>query len=291
MTFESGWKAYATRALKWLKSMIHPDGEVSFFNDSAKGIAPSPKELFKYAESLGINCQQEQTEKLITLQATGYSRINYPRHTVLFDHAAVGPDYLPGHAHADTLSLEWSIGEHRVLVNSGTSVYGVSAERLRQRKTAAHNTVEVDGVDSSEVWSGFRVARRAYSELISAVEREDTVDIMARHNGYMRLKGKVTHTRTISVKDSSLKILDTLSGTFKNAVVYWHLEPSIVVSKILNDGLILSLSDGTVVQFKTDMPFSVEPSSWHPEFGTSVLSEKITIQVKQHQTTSLFKII
>ena len=70
----------------------------------------------------------------------------------MLDVGPIGPDYLPGHAHADTLSFELSLHGRRVLVNSGTSVYGIGAERLRQRGTAAHNTLTVDGADSSEVW-------------------------------------------------------------------------------------------------------------------------------------------
>ena len=75
--------------------------------------------------------------------------------------------------HADNLSFEWSLGEQRVLVNSGTSLYGVSSERHRQRKTKSHNTVEIDGFDSSEIWSGFRVARRASSSLESVMDDRD----------------------------------------------------------------------------------------------------------------------
>ncbi len=34
------WRATATAMLRWLAAMTHPDGEVSFFNDAAMGIAP-----------------------------------------------------------------------------------------------------------------------------------------------------------------------------------------------------------------------------------------------------------
>ncbi len=46
------------------------------------------------------------------------------------DCANVGPDYLPGHAHADTLSFELSLDGRRLFVNSGTSVYGIGPERI-----------------------------------------------------------------------------------------------------------------------------------------------------------------
>ena len=104
------------------------------------------------------------------------------------------------------------MGEQRVLVNSGTSLYGVSSERHRQRKTSCHNTVEVDGFDSSEIWSGFRVARRAYSSLESAQSDSNSVSISASHNGYQRLSGRVTHTRYIDVTNSDVKIIGTRHG-------------------------------------------------------------------------------
>ena len=80
---------------------------------------------------------------------------------LIFDAAAVGASYIPGHAHADTLSFEMSIGIERVFVNTGTSEYGLTQNRINQRKTRSHNTVEVDGLDSSKVWSNFRVGNRA----------------------------------------------------------------------------------------------------------------------------------
>src|SRR5690606_4780416 len=108
--------------------------------------------------------------------------------------APVGPDYLPGHAHADTLSFELSLFGQRVLVNSGTSCYGHGSERIRQRGTTAHNTVVVDGADSSEVWSGFRVARRARA-INPEVHDHQGLEASCSHDGYHRLPGRVTHHR------------------------------------------------------------------------------------------------
>src|SRR6185295_1096925 len=108
--------------------------------------------------------------------------------------ASVGPSYQPGHAHADTLSFELSLHGRRVLVNSGTSEYGTGPERQRQRSTAAHNTVVIDGQDSSEVWGGFRVARRAHCQWL-ATSRTPAPSIEAVHDGYLRLPGRNTHRR------------------------------------------------------------------------------------------------
>lgn len=273
------WRSVAQKALNWLTVMCHPDGEVSFFNDSAIGIAASPKLLFDYAQSLGFSATPAHTTKLQTLAASGYSKVTMPQHGLLFDHAQVGPDYLPGHAHADTLSFEWSVGLQRVFVNSGTSIYGVSAERLRQRKTAAHNTIVVDDEDSSEVWSGFRVARRAKAIIKQAVESATEVVIQASHDGYRRLKGNVTHQRTITVSASKLVIDDMLNGSFTTAIALFHLHPDIVAQQIDHHRLQLSLPNGEQISFVSTGMCKLVTTTWHPRFGQSVPNQKIEVKL------------
>lgn len=58
------------------------------------------------------------------------------------------------------------------------------------RSTKAHNSVEILGKDSSEVWGGFRVANRA--NIIELVENID--HIKATHDGYNKKYG-ILHTR------------------------------------------------------------------------------------------------
>src|SRR5690606_5224257 len=130
-------------------------------NDSALGIAPALPALRNYASALGLPLPSSTQPSARLLPASGYARMAAGAAVLLADVAPVGPDHLPGHAHADTLSFELSLNGRRVLVNGGTSTYENDAERLRQRGTASHNTVVVDGHDSSEVWGAFRVARRA----------------------------------------------------------------------------------------------------------------------------------
>ena len=59
-------------------------------------------------------------------------RLRTPRgrpFVAIFDAAEIGPAYLPGHGHADTLSLEVSIDGQRLVTNSGTSTYQDDAVR------------------------------------------------------------------------------------------------------------------------------------------------------------------
>ena len=57
-----------------------------------------------------------------------------------------GP-YGGGHGHPDKLSISVHDGRQELLPDLGTSAYGVSAFRGWYRRTLAHNTVTVDGVD------------------------------------------------------------------------------------------------------------------------------------------------
>lgn len=49
--------------------------------------------------------------------------------------------------------------------------------------TVAHNTVEIDGQDPSEVWSGFRVARRVFQFNIGVSKDDASITVDVAHCG------------------------------------------------------------------------------------------------------------
>lgn len=273
-----GWRKRAAEMIAWLRTMSHPDGGIPFFNDAAFDVSLSPDALFGYAQHLGIAVPDaNEGEGITLLESSGYIRSARGPFVALLDVAPVGPDYQPGHAHADTLSFELSFAGQRILVNSGTSVYGVGAERLRQRGTAAHNTVVVDGQDSSEVWSGFRVARRARPFDVSVRGVGDTWQVRASHDGYHRLPGRVTHRRTWLLADSQLIIEDELSGRYEAAVVYFHFHPDVCVALDGSDGTV-SLDGKMCLAFViVDGAGELREMSFHPEFGVSVDSQCLKV--------------
>ncbi|NGN98464.1 heparinase [Grimontia sp. S25] len=274
--YQSDWLEVAARALEWLRDLIHPDGNVSFFNDSAIGIARTPDEIFSYADLLGIEyCRNIEAQALVK-EDTGFTRIKNGDFHLIFDHGNVGPDYLPGHSHADTLSFELSIGNERVFVNSGTSLYGNSEERLRQRKTPAHNTVTVLGQDSSEVWSGFRVAKRARAKVVYRSVDNEAVNISAQHDGYTRLKKGLIHERQLKVENSVLSVVDRISQPL-SSVFNLHIHPDIQVSLTNDYEAVLHTKLGRKFRFTSDKKINLVPSSWHPQFGISVNNYKFEI--------------
>lgn len=255
---------------RWLSTMCHPDGRISFFNDAALGIATEPALLEAYALRLGHPALPAAVKGVCHLAESGYIRLEKPQAVMLIDAAPIGPIYLPGHGHADALSFELSLFGQRVLVNSGTSCYGNGEDRQRQRGTAAHNTVTIDGQDSSEVWGGFRVARRAHITKLS-LENGAVMTVRAAHDGFRRLPGKNDHQRNWLLAEQSLSIEDEVTGAFSQACAYFHLHPQILVMPgSCAEIVILMLPNGKRVEVLVKGgALSVAVDDWHPHFGVS----------------------
>lgn len=264
------WPASAAAMRRWLAVMSHPDGEISFFNDAAFGISAPLAALDDYAARLGLPPPAAITGAVVALEPSGYVRLALGSAQLLCDCAPVGPDFLPGHAHADTLSFELSLAGRRVLVNSGTSRYGTGVERQRQRATAAHNTVVVDGRDSSEVWGGFRVARRARPRLLHLAPGPPAV-LEASHDGYQRLPGRNLHRRRWVLQRDSLEITDHVSGDFGRAAAFFYLHPDVTVAATGPEFVLTLPGFGAVsVGFDAGAAVEVLSGTWHPRFGAAV---------------------
>ncbi|ABU69702.1 heparinase II/III family protein [Vibrio campbellii] len=279
------WGGTVQKMFEWAEIMQHPDGEVSFFNDSAKGVAPNLNALQLYSKELNLLTRFASDRKVFHLESSGYVVVQDQANKLIIDVAKVGPDYIPGHAHADTFSFELSIDGHRVFVNSGTSVYGVGEERLRQRKTETHNTVVVDGMDSSEVWSGFRVARRAYPSKPVITESKCDISVECSHDGYMRLPGKVTHTRNWRLTQGDLFINDSLTGRYNHAEAHYHVHPDIqIIESSSDDTVTLALPTGILYRVSVEgAHISVVDTTWHPEFGLSIANKKLVLNFRHKE--------
>ena len=270
--------------LEWLLDMSHPDGDVAFFNDSAIGIAPNNADLIRYAEDLGFVIVPS-ADGIAHYEQSGYARMELGAAVVIVDLAHIGPDYLPGHAHADTLSFELSLHGSRFIVNSGTSVYGTGPERQRQRGTAAHSTLVLDEVNSSEVWSGFRVGRRARPFDVATYEDETSLIAHGAHDGYTYLPGSPVHRRKWCLSEGQLSVEDTVQGYgVRKLEAYFHLAPGISAVADTANGVV-ELSD---TENDRQATFSAEggvvevmPSSWHPEFGLRIETTVIRVSAQR----------
>ena len=291
------WKAVISRGVNWLRFMVHPDQNISFFNDAAFGIAPTLRQLESYSskleclpEGIGKPAEKKTTWCTQYLEDSGYISISdgFAKHQAIVDVGKIGPDYQPGHAHADTLSFELSLFGQRVFVNSGTSQYEIGPERDCQRGTASHNTVIVDGKNSSAVWAGFRVAKRANPFNVDIQNVNGPVSISASHDGYSCLINKVCVRRDWLFSKDSLAITDLISGQVESAVARLYCHPDVVVSQEGNV-IYLSLPQGNKVKMHLEGESSVQllESFWHPYFGESIPNTCIEIEIDNKELNTL----
>ncbi|MBL0141380.1 MAG: alginate lyase family protein [Betaproteobacteria bacterium] len=272
--FSAACPGLAQHMHNWLQSMCHPDGEIAFFNDAAIGIAPSPEELERYATALlgaltATEGMSGNALRVSHLGTSGYVRSESRNAVMLMDVAPIGPDYLPGHAHADTLSFELSIFGQRVIVNGGTSRYGLGPERDAERGTPTHSTVTIDGENSSEVWAGFRVARRARPFGLKVRSDDERLEVSCAHDGYCRLRGRPVHWRTWDMMARNLRIEDRVEGQFSTAEARFHLHPAVNIDVDASGGAgELRLAGGQVVRWHAIRGNArIEESAYAPEFG------------------------
>jgi uncharacterized heparinase superfamily protein len=258
--------------LGWLKTITYSNGAIPLLNDSTNGIAPTSHDLIEYALSLGIQSLP------LPLSESGYRKVAKETYECIIDAGNIGPDYIPGHAHSDTLNFELHSGGKPLIVDTGLSTYETNAQRTSERSTAAHNTVMIDGREQSDVWGGFRVAKRA--KIINLHESPNV--IQATHNGYQKIGA--LHTRQFSFFDHRLIIEDTIhSSVSHQCTAYLHCHPDVVVSLHGNvvqmDNVILTCS-----QYHT---LTLHTYNYAPEFNTLLPSTVIAIAFSKNLTMEI----
>lgn len=136
-----------------------------------------------------------------------------------------------GHSHADALSLELAVDGREWLVDPGTLSY-VASDRQRDlfRGTAAHNTLQVDGLNQAELAGPF--AWRSLPEVhIESWAAGATFDFFAgSHTGYCRLPGPVQHRRWVfHLKSRFWLVRDLAQGQGVHQLdLFWHLASNLV---------------------------------------------------------------
>lgn len=232
-------EAAAIKMLGHLENIINSDKTIPLLNDSAYGIAPKPIDLFDYGRRLGLNW------KPITMKECGYRRLRNGIFDSIIDIGNITAPYQPGHSHADTFNYELRINGKSFIIDTGISTYNKTLRRQLERSTIAHNTVTVNGRNSSEVWGGFRVGNRAKVEILG----DSNSMVKAQHNGF----GKTfLHTRKFEVKDNEFRIEDVISNSC-DAVNFIHFSPDVKVvsyndKEIITDHYIIKIEGATLVE-------------------------------------------
>ena len=202
-----------------------------------------------------------------------------------------------GHAHADALALEVSIGGRPVLVDSGTFSY-TGAERDAFRATAAHNTVTVDGESSSLPAGPFHwrhIARTSVHEWITS----PALDFWrGSHDGYRRFADPATHERSVLfLHGRYFIVLDAIAADAAHGwTVHWHVAPDLTVRERAPNAVVItdpSRADGSLLEVVTlgDGVLGHDTSSRSAAYGArrdaAHLSYTSTGTGRQHAITLL----
>jgi len=248
--------------LGWLKEISYRDGTIPLFNDSSNKIAPTTYQLNTYADRLELHPQ------VINLKSSGYRKFTDDNFELFVDVGEVGASYIPGHAHSDTFNFELSLKEKPFIVDTGLSTYETSPRRSFERSTSAHNTVEINSKNQSDVWGGFRVANRAS---VITLE-EDSTFVEATHNGYE--KDGVFHTRRWEVESNKIIIEDSLTNEVE-AIARFHFHPSITENEILK----------RVTFEKFD--YKITSYMFSPEFNTQIEAKVLEVSFTKSLKTTI----
>ncbi|MEZ0539270.1 heparinase II/III domain-containing protein [Fibrella arboris] len=263
--------------LNWLVTVTFRDGSVPMVNDAAYGVAPTTAGLLAKAAPLGFRPTQ------IQLTDSGYRMLTTPRLEVFIDVAPVGPDHQPGHAHADTFSFVLHIDGQPVVVDPGTSTYQIGERRRWERSTAAHNTVTVSDQNSSELWSGFRVGRRAQVTILTDLP----CCVEAAHDGYAYLGDR--HTRRWTLLDeTTLRVDDCFIDNNLARKSHLYFDHYLYLT---TEQQVVTLAN-CAVQFVSEKPLSVNLTTYDQALGfnRTATASCVSLDVPTTVMTTLFTV-
>lgn len=133
-----------------------------------------------------------------------------------------------GHGHADALSIQMVLDGQPVLIDPGAFAYvGPGNERNQFRRTAAHNTVQVDVCSQSEPAGPFAWHNIAGTSVERWTAGTKFDFFAASHDGYDRLPSAVRHRRYVFyAKPDFWFVRDVLEGNGAHGLdVFWHFAP------------------------------------------------------------------
>jgi uncharacterized heparinase superfamily protein len=239
--------------------LSRPDGRLHLFNDAADGIAPSRSRLAELA-AWQVDTRFDFPPGSWALPLTGYFGYADPGagERLIIDCGEPGPSYQPGHAHCDLLSFELDLGGAPLVVDSGVSGYEGDPLRAYMRSTRAHNTVSIDGMEQSEVWGTFRLARRAVPGTATVESRDGDFLFRGRYRPYH--DPGVEHERSVVRSAGRVRVEDRVSGGEGRTVTSWlHFHPGCTVTAV-SSGLVAITPTGVRAAVR---PFGVDRWTLH----------------------------
>ena len=161
----------------------------------------------------------------------GFHRMQAGRTVLIVDAGVPPPPDLDRSSHAGTLSMELSVGRDRMIVNVGAFPAGGQQWQDAARATAAHSTLVIGDVSSSELRPE-GLGRRPTQVNAQRQEANGAHWLEADHDGWMRPFGAL-HRRRLYMSESGEDIRgeDVIEAQSPQAfTLRFHLHPHVVAS-------------------------------------------------------------
>jgi uncharacterized heparinase superfamily protein len=250
------------RMMPMLRFFRHGDGAFAHFNGVQASAASLVATVISYDETLGAPAS--------SASYSAYERVEARDSLLLVDAGGPPPIAYSSEAHAGSLSLEFSRGIHRIVINCGAPAARHQTLRRAARLTAAHSTATLHE-ESSCRFSNSAVDAQIVSGPRTIVARRDNPDdgstvLQMKHDGYVRRFG-VVHERNLRlVADGRLlEGMDRFNGepTMRDLAfaVRFHLHHAVAIHATeRRTALDLRLPDGSIWRFEANGPVELEES-------------------------------
>lgn len=267
------------RWVQWLDSFTDQGKLVPNFNDCTLNLSSRISDILECADKMNIK------QGISNYSISSFHILSFGKNQkVYIQHLTPGPVYQAGHAHADILHFIWFDHLQPVFCDTGISTYENSALRLSEKSSGAHNTVTVENRDQSQIWSSFRMAKRAKVEVLE----------MDNHNlkGTIRFAGNpvLRHQRQFQTDDQSLTIDDQIfCPAHTTAIARFYVDRNVIESiKITEDNKIRIHS--FEISFTGVDRIEIKDCIQSLDFNQRVPSKKIEAHFTNHLVTKITSI-
>ena len=252
--------------------------QTPMMQDATNGIASAREEILSYAQRLLGKSYPKNSSRL---SDSNYRILTLDSLQVVANIGEISPSYQPGHAHADELNFELYYKGNPLIVDTGISTYEKNSRRQLERSTKSHNCVTINNEDSSEVWGGFRVAKRAS---VNFKESENTLSASMK-----TVKGKQIK-RAWNKVDNEFVIHDSVSkfNPAKDQVIgKLHFHPEVSIEVIDSSSLLLN---NEVRIISSSAPFSKKRYQYCMGFNNQVESTCVEYQIDNNHRQNIISI-
>ncbi len=176
-----------------------------------------------------------------------------------------------GHAHADALSMNVHADGFELLGDPGTGEYvGANGARDKFRGTAAHNTMQLDGLDQVEPRGPFAWERLVKITSESGISGVHFDWFVGSHDGYGRAENPAVHRRWVFFRKPRFWVVrDRVFGSGTHQLdLRWHLHPRLSRSESPSEGFVAADSEGPGVAI-----FSAASKQWVKTTETTLWSK------------------